>query len=450
MRQLCYSIVISFLLFSINFSSVLAQYDGGYQSITDGGYDGGYGNDGNGGGGGDDSGYQSGGDSNYPTTDGSYGPTCGGPKTLSGFVYMDQNQSGTYNDGDAGGISGQRITVHGQTQWTAGECDENGQNCQPPTGTPGALIGEAWTDGTGHYSIGNINTGTYEVRHYASGNAASYQRTNPTSEMIVVDITCNRYRSFGLYRSGPFFFQTSHSPQCINTTPNLTLNWTPSSGADNYKIHYVPSSGGATTILDPVTTGTNYTLSPTTPTGNTMVPGTAYNFIIESLNGTTPLAYSDDGQWSYQKFGAYTTYPNCASASLPNVTLFLNNIPSGGTLPITVDQNGPAPQLTWEVSNTPNGSCGAYVTSGTSNPVPGSIAAAWNGVKGPPPTAPTRGGPISIPTDTPGIVLLNLVCTNGSGTRTASIQLNILQFPRAYFQTTGGDVHSNETIYLTP
>lgn len=134
----------------------------------------------------------------------------------------------------------------------------------------------------------------------------------------------------------------------------------------------------------------------------------------------------------------------------PIVSLYINGITSGG-LPVTVNQNSiPQPNLTWQVGNTPNNSCTASVTSVGGSSIPAALMSAWSGTKGPPPMAPNTGGPVVLSTYLPGSFLFFLTCTNNVGTTTSSIQLDIIKYPPPYFKTTGGDVHTNETIFITP
>lgn len=127
----------------------------------------------------------------------------------------------------------------------------------------------------------------------------------------------------------------------------------------------------------------------------------------------------------------------------PVVNLYLNGVPGGG-LPVLLNQNDPQPAMTWQASNV-DPVCTASTASGNSNPLPNNgIATVWTGSKA------SSGGPISIPTSQSVVVIFSLICTKNAIPYTASIQLNINQYPPAYFQTTGGDVHSNESITITP
>jgi hypothetical protein len=152
-------------------------------------------------------------------------------------------------------------------------------------------------------------------------------------------------------------------------------------------------------------------------------------------------------------YGLYSpVIPSPTPTPIPNapvVTLIIKSPDredrvSGG-LPAEVNQNETA-NLIWQTSNVDTNSCAASVTSGTDRPVPQPVINIWKDGKA------DNGGPISIPTSEPNSkYIFNLVCKqNNANLQPVSIQLNIKQFPPAYFQTTGGDVHSNDTIYITP
>jgi len=227
---------------------------------------------------------------------------------------------------------------------------------------------------------------------------------------------------------------------CNGLTPHLYLDWSHSLGADNYDIYYIKSNGGAPAIIN--TNNSAYDFTADGPLDG----DTQYSFVIQSKTGGTPIAYSDGQQWSHQKYGSYTTFPVCSGSSITLTLTGPTSSQQSGGLPLQVDQNQPV-NLTWNVVGVTDNSCTASATSGDGSAVPAAITAAWNGSKGPP---PNPGGPQSIPTTVPGTYVFSLTCLVGAVQTLSSIQLNVLTFPRPYIQTTGGDVHTNETITITP
>ncbi len=420
-----------------------AQYDGGYDGgyVSDGGYDGGYGGDGgyDGSYGGQDGGYNDGG------YDGCYGP-CGGAITLSGYTYLDSNKDGSFNNGDTGiPLSTIQIVIPAYTSaaWTeVTSTDENGN----PTGFidhpaqyhPEEIRYTAQTDANGHYSIPNIASRTYEVRH-TMPVAGGFSRINPSTNSVTLNINMSRIQSFGVY----YFEQNLPQSPCSGVNPSTSLTWNAQPGAANYKVFFLESTAASYVDNNLVTNQTNYTFSSSSP----LIPGKQYSFLIVALNSSgSIIAYSDNSQWSHEKYGSYTPFPVCSGSSITLTLTGPSSSQQSGGLPLQVDQNQPV-NLTWSVAGVTNNSCTASVASGDGSAVPGAITAAWNGSKGPP---PNPGGPQSIPTATPGNYVFSLTCLVGAAQTASSIQLNVLTFPRPYIQTTGGDVHTNETITITP
>lgn len=119
------------------------------------------------------------------------------------------------------------------------------------------------------------------------------------------------------------------------------------------------------------------------------------------------------------------------SLTTPNGTF----IAGTGLLFVPVNQNAVA-TLNWSItSDTPITSANA-----SSNPVQGY----WSGAGWP------VSGSQGITTTSTGTFVFTLTAANAAGPTVKSIQVNIDKYPPPFIQTTGGDVHSNETIYITP
>jgi hypothetical protein len=304
------------------------------------------------------------------------------------------------------------------------------------------VIKTATTNAAGAYNIDGLAPGPYQVRHTISPTG-KYSRVSPLYGEVLKSITSGRRQSFGLQFT-PF---SQYLPQgaCVGPNPNIHISWDPytTTTPANYRIIYSDNVGGGqqqTGLL--ASSARSYDFNPSTIA---LTPGKQYSFIIAVYDASGTLL--SDYLWSSQKFGTYTLYPT-GCGSLPVIDLWINNLKSRDVAYVPVNQNASAP-LIWRVSNTPNNSCTASVASGDGSAIPAGVTAVWSGIVGPPPLAPATGGPITIPTSTAGKYIFQLTCTNNTGSLSDSIQLNINQFPPAYFQTTGGDVHSNETIYIS-
>lgn len=125
---------------------------------------------------------------------------------------------------------------------------------------------------------------------------------------------------------------------------------------------------------------------------------------------------------------------NCVPTVRPivNVSLTTPNgtFPAGG-LPVTVKQNQPV-TINWSIE---------YASSAQASASPNKSD--WSGGKN------TVSGSQAISTASAVNYVLTLTGNNVVGATAVSIQLNIDQYPKPYIQTTGGDVHSNETIYMS-
>jgi hypothetical protein len=168
---------------------------------------------------------------------------------------------------------------------------------------------------------------------------------------------------------------------------------------------------------------------------------------VHERTWSDPLDLNPNQKYTYQ-IEAFvdpdSTYSNTAevygtdcSNQPPEVTMTLRNNTTGvdahnGDLPLPAKQNESV-TLHWNVANAT--SCSASASPAQSY---------WTGSK----TPALSSQPI--PTTTPGTITFTLDCVNSNNVHTTpSVTLKVNQYPPAYFQTTGGDVHSNETIYIT-
>jgi len=196
--------------------------------------------------------------------------------------------------------------------------------------------------------------------------------------------------------------------------------------------------------------------SPRTYTDSTILPNTSYNYWYTELktiitpawtettstdeNGNPtgtiehPILYTDV-ESRFSLMSSDVTPLACTSAiqapATPPTVTFSVTTPTGTTtapaLPVSLNQNTTPVTLNWSSTNADT--CTA--------------SSAWNGLVG-------TSGSQAITTTTFGSLIYTLTCTNTYGSTPASIQLNVTQFPKPFIQTTGGDVHTNETITITP
>src|SRR3989344_4700050 len=396
MRFFLYAIATFILIFFTNFTIVQAQYDGG----GDGGYDGSY----------NDGGY-----------DGCYG-SCGGPPVVSGYVFEDRDLSTTYNAGD-NGIAGEVVQVL----------------------QSGVVVLQTMTDAGGHYSITFGTTGTFTIHHAREPLWPGWTRTTPND--VTVSITGNKYLAFGMSR--PPFGQYLPDGRCIGSNPNIHISWDPytTTTPAYYRIHYIDDdSGEGEKITGPLpSTTTSYDFSPsTTP----LTPGEQYTFIIGAFDSSGTLLAWSDYLWSSQKFGTYTTYrADCSPPPPPppTVTLQLNN----ASAPQLAVNKGTSVSLSWTVMNVNNTtSCVATTTNPSESYWSGAPNSVVNPVSNPigtysPLDTQTIGGPYDY----------KLTCTNTNSSGLSSsdqytVKLTVRQILKPYIQTTGGDVHTNESISI--
>lgn len=246
--------------------------------------------------------------------------------------------------------------------------------------------------------------------------------------------------------TGPAAFSWYAAPAatCIGTASHMLVTWYPSAGATSYTI--TPQTTNTAKGNNPPGTGWMQPINVGNP-GNQPggfkayyypIPGTvATNYEAWEFTVTANNAFggtNTTGGSSYYHYG-WITALNCLP--IPGVTFSVttqNGTVPANSIPARANQNSTV-TLNWTTTNSPT-SC-----VGTSSPV----QSYWNG-------SVATSGSQAVSTSTPGgPYIFSLVCTNASGTSAnQSIQLTIDQFPKPYIQTTGGDVHTNEDIYIEP
>lgn len=162
-------------------------------------------------------------------------------------------------------------------------------------------------------------------------------------------------------------------------------------------------------------------------------------------NDSTPITVDDIGAW-YDLWDSSSPISSLfvegnygASSNPPTVTLRINSSTHTDP-PASVNQNTAA-NIYWTASSATT----CYSSLGPGNPAP---QPNWTSATFPLVGQVGSGGPISLNTSTPGTYLFYLSCANGTGNRTISKQMDVEQYPKPYIQTTGGDIHTNETIYI--
>lgn len=139
---------------------------------------------------------------------------------------------------------------------------------------------------------------------------------------------------------------------------------------------------------------------------------------------------------------------NLPDCSPPVINLSLTNNTTGITqqqndLPLVAKQNESV-AISWNTTNVPIGadSCTASIPS-TSPAPPQSLITAWSNAKA------QSGNQNLPPISAIGDYQLRLTCSNSQGVSNFStITLRITQTQKPYIQTTGGDVHTNESIFI--
>ena len=309
------------------------------------------------------------------------------------------------------------------------------------------VIKTATTDANGAYSIDNFPPGPYQVRHTISP-PGKYSRVSPSYGEVLKSITTGRRQSFGLQFMP--FSQNLPLEACVGSNPNMHISWNPYtiSNPANYRVIYIDNSGGGQQQTGPLSSAaTGYDFSPSTIP---LTPGEEYSFIIGAFDSAgAVLAYSD-WLWSSQKFGTYTVYPdNCSSTTPPPppqpqlpVITFSITTPRGtfSIGPASVNQKDPV-RLNWSITNSP--------TSVTASTTPPGVVSNWNGPLKNPDNSPKSSGEVAIDTTTATTISFLLNASNSGGSaQQVGIQLNINKILKPYIQTTGGDVHTNESINI--
>lgn len=338
--KLSFRVIAFFIaLFSLLFipSQARAQHDGGYDGSysnvdssyggSDGSYDGGYGSDGT---------YQ---DSNY---DSQYG-NCSTQK-LTGFVYLDLNNDSTFNGGDTA-MEGQYI-----------------QLILPPGS--GNVVAQYRTDNNGHYDTGNLPANvSYDVHLAIQPVPGGFTYVNPNTPTINMTFRPNVCRTRNWAVRGPYTKQAMPVAGCSGTTGSIHLSWNESGGSvADYKV--LIQNYGSTQWVD-IGFRTGGPRSADLGVANAgLSPGRQYSFLIAALDsGGNAIYYSDNTQWSHEKFATYTTFPDCAATG--SFTINPPNSTCTGTTP-TVG-------ITWtDVANFSGGTYTVYyraVPGGAETPV---------------------------------------------------------------------------------
>ncbi len=273
----------------------------------------------------------------------------------------------------------------------------------------------------------------YGVFGSNSGNGGGYSSRTPLSNI------------FAVYTPSCAPVVTSSCP-VVGTVEQFNLTWNTSDPTvSGYKLYRGTNNEASTRVfLPPNQTTGSYT-------DTNLIVGPMYNYWLKSYRTVITPAWteitssdengnptgfvdhpqrSDDIESQFSGMSIGRTALACSGSveppAVPTINLTITTptgtFPSGG-IPASVQEDITPVNLSWTTTNA--STCTA--------------SSAWSG------NVPTNGTqPIS--TATPGTYLYTLTCLNPSGSHSESIQLNVLTFPPPYIQTTGGDVHTNETI----
>ena len=244
---------------------------------------------------------------------------------------------------------------------------------------------------------------------------------------------------------GPFTWQAAPAPTCIGNDSYMLITWWPSANATSYVL--TPQTTNTAKGNNPAGSGWMQPINLGNP-GNQpggykayyyQIPGVVvansegweFTLLAQNALGGTGTT----GGSSYYHY-SWRTALNCLP--IPTIT-FTVTTPSGTYpaqgLPVLTRQNSVV-TLNWNITNAT--SANAYTT-------PAGVASYWNGALG------SFSGSQVVNTSTPNTTTFYLTGTNTTGTSSpVGIQLTVEQYPKPYIQTTGGDVHTNETIYITP
>lgn len=241
----------------------------------------------------------------------------------------------------------------------------------------------------------------------------------------------------------PSAFNFSAAPKGVCPSvnnPQINLRWGTSTYATNYRVMYRDVADYVERVYSDRGLNQDETV-------RSLIPGHRYGFLIAATNNLGTV-YSNNA-WSDQVFGP-VIYPDCTS---PIVNVFLtspgynNGQPKSytDTPPMSVKQTNPV-TISWNTINA-NTNCTASIPAQLSNgkPTPANILAAWGGNK-------SNTGSQALPQlITIGTYPFTLTCYNpwnASLTTSSTIQLIVEQIQKPFIQTTGGDVHTNESIYI--
>lgn len=249
------------------------------------------------------------------------------------------------------------------------------------------------------------------------------------------------------------------TPVCTDTNPgtieDFSVTWSNNEPlASGYRLYRGTNGNvGSRTYLPP-----NHAPTVNNYTDGAVAGGTPYNYWFTSyrtvyhapyqeITGTdengNPTGFIDypgyyeDVESAFSGMSASFTPEACIEPvqTLPIITLSLTT-PLGTftdqDLPASVKE-GEAVVLNWTIQN---------ATSATASSLP--QIAQWQGSVNP------VSGSVNIPTGSVGTYVFSLSATDGTNTEVRSIQLNVNLQRAPFIQTTGGDVHTNEDIYISP
>jgi len=273
----------------------------------------------------------------------------------------------------------------------------------------------------------------YGVFGSNSGNGNGYSSRTPLSNI------------FAVFTPSCAPVVTSSCP-VVGAVENFNLTWrTNDPTVSGYKLYRGTNNEVSTRVyLPPNQTSGSYT-------DTNLIVGPMYNYWLTTYKTVvTPAWYevadtdadgnptgyinhpqrSDDIESQFSGMSIGRTALACSGSveppAVPTINLTIttptNTFPSGG-LPASVQEDVTPVTLSWTTTNA--STCIA--------------SSAWSG------NVATSGSK-AISTTTPATYLYTLTCSNQSGSHSESIQLNVLTYPPPYIQTTGGDVHTNETI----
>ncbi len=325
------------------------------------------------------------------------------------------------------------------------------------TGGSGAKT--AFTDITGNYWFTDVSPGTYYIQYQTTTGYASTP-LSPWQNFITVS-NSNLVVNFGVKPIPPAIYLPSS--YCTGGIPQMTIpftnGWYPATRYDIDRYEYDP--------LNPLVPKTKLFASIGTnpapkvwfsgdPGGtffvydDDVVSGNIYNYrliayndrftnylnhSIASIHAGNPIDFQGNDwtntPWSgWQQVSCGPPDPN------PIVELWLNGQqPNPWTIPVVVDRYDPV-DLTWRVRN---------ATSCTKSAISAIPGVHWVGTFTPVGNPET--GTKVVNTTSFGTIDFTLQCSNAVGTISTSIKLKI-DAPAPFIKTTGGDVHTNESISI--